>query len=254
MSPNSNKAVVRVLTLLTFCTATLLSGCATLEGEPFAVQDPYEGVNRKLYGVIDGVDRRVIAPVARGYRAVMPNWAERGVGNFFRNLRRTDSVANSVLQGKARHAGEDLAGLLVNSTVGIGGLIDVGARMGLKHHEEDFGQTLAVWGVTHTRYIYMPPGPSSLRDAPGTVFKSYLPKLLLSGGYSIWVTIIDLLAIRAEALPLSDARDQAALDPYVFMRDAYYQRREYVTFDGDLPMDDFLEEFDELDEPDESAQ
>ena len=248
MSPNSNRAVAQALTLLAFCTTTLLSGCATLEGEPYAVQDPYEPVNRKLYGVIDGVDRRVIAPVARGYRAVMPDWAERGVGNFFRNLRRIDSVANSVFQGKPRHAGEDMAGLLVNSTVGIGGLIDVGARMGLKHHEEDFGQTLAVWGVTRTRYIYMPPGPSSLRDAPGTIFKSYLPKLLLSGGYSIWVSIIDLLAIRAEALPLSDARDQAALDPYVFTRDAYYQRREYVTFDGDPPMDDFLEEFDELDE------
>lgn len=236
------------LTLLAFCATTLLGGCATLDGEPFAMHDPYEPVNRKLYGVIDGVDRRVIAPVARGYRAVMPDWAERGVGNFFRNLRRIDSVANSILQGKPRHAGEDLAGLLVNSTVGIGGLIDVGAGMGLRHHEEDFGQTLAVWGVTRTRYIYMPPGPSSVRDAPGTLFKSYLPELLLSGGYSIWVSIIDLLSIRAEALPLSDARDQAALDPYVFTRDAYYQRREYVTFDGDPPIDDFLEEFEELDE------
>ena len=251
MSPNSNRTVARALTVLALCATTLLSGCTTLEGEPFAVQDPYEGANRKLYSVIDGVDRRVIAPVARGYRVVMPDWAERGVSNFFRNLRRIDSVANSILQGKPRHAGEDLAGLLVNSTVGIGGLIDVGTGMGLQHHEEDFGQTLAVWGVTRTRYIYMPPGPSSLRDAPGTLFKSYLPELLLSGGYSIWVSIVDLLAIRAEALPLSDARDQAALDPYVFTRDAYYQRREYMTFDGDPPVDEFFEEFDELEDTSE---
>jgi len=141
--------------------------------------------------------------------------------------------------------------LLVNSTVGIGGLIDVGARMGLEHHEEDLGQTLAVWGVTRSRYIYLPSGPSSVRDTPGTLFKSWLPELLMSGGYSLWVSLVDLLSIRAAALPLSDARDQAALDPYVFTRDAYYQRREYVIFDGDPPMDDFLEEFDELDESSE---
>jgi len=248
---NSSKGSGWALILAVCLAATTLGGCATLNGEPFAVQDPFEPVNRKVYGVIDSVDRRVLAPVARGYRALMPNWAERGVGNFFNNLRRIDSVANSALQGKFRHAGEDLAGLLVNSTVGIGGLIDVGARMGLEHHEEDLGQTLAVWGVTRSRYIYLPSGPSSVRDTPGTLFKSWLPELLMSGGYSLWVSLVDLLSIRAAALPLSDARDQAALDPYVFTRDAYYQRREYVIFDGDPPMDDFLEEFDELDESSE---
>ncbi len=249
MLPNSSKTGVPALVLGVLMAMGLLGGCATLTGEPFAVQDPYEPVNRKVYGVIDSVDRRIIAPVARGYRALMPDWAERGVGNFFRNLRRIDSVANSALQGKFRHAGEDLAGVIVNTTVGIGGLIDVGARMGLAHHEEDLGQTLAIWGVTRTRYIYLPSGPSTLRDTPGTLLKSWLPELLMSGGYSIWVSLVDLLAIRAEALPLSDARDQAALDPYVFTRDAYFQRREYVTFDGDPPMEDFFEEFDELDEP-----
>ena len=108
-----------------------------------------------------------------------------------------------------------------------------------------------------------------MRDTPGTLFKSYLPKLLLGGGYSIWISLVDLLAVRAEALPLSDARDQAALDPYVFTRDAYYQRREFVTYDGDPPVADFLDELDEvgeleapevpeeaeaLDEPDETPE
>ena len=246
----------------------MLGGCTTLGGDPFSVHDPFEAVNRPVYRVIDGVDRRVIAPVARGYRTVMPDFAERGVGNFFRNLRRVDSVANSLLQGKVRHAAEDLTGLLINSTLGIGGLFDVGGRMGLKH-EEDLGQTLAVWGVTRTRYVYLPSGPSSVRDTPGTLFKSYLPKLLLGGGYSIWISLVDLLAVRAEALPLSDARDQAALDPYVFTRDAYYQRREFVTYDGDPPVADFLDELDgvgeleapevpeeteALDEPDETPE
>jgi phospholipid-binding lipoprotein MlaA len=229
------------LLLAALCVQT---GCTTLEGNQWDVYDPLENTNRKLFGVIDTVDRKVISPVARGYQAVMPNWAERGVSNFFRNVRRVDSIANSLLQGKAGHAGEDLAGLLVNTTVGIGGLFDVGARMGLRHHDEDFGQTLAVWGVTRTRYIYLPAGPSTIRDAPGTLFKSWVPSAILSGGYTFWVSVLDLLSVRADALPLSDARDQAALDPYVFTRDAWYQRRKFVSFDGDPPIDDLFDEFD----------
>jgi phospholipid-binding lipoprotein MlaA len=224
---------------------TLLSGCATLEGDPWAVYDPLEPANRGLYSVIDAVDRRVITPAARGYRKVMPDWAEKGVSNFFRNVRRIDSVANSLLQGKAKNAGEDFAGLLVNSTLGLGGFLEVGNRMGLRHHDEDFGQTLAAWGVTRTRYIYLPSGPSTIRDAPGTAFKSWIPSVILSGGYTFWVGAIDLLSVRADALPLSDARDQTALDAYVFTRDAFYQRRKFLTFDGDLPVDDLFEEFEE---------
>jgi phospholipid-binding lipoprotein MlaA len=233
-----------MVSLLLAC-VHLLGGCSTLSGDPYAVYDPWEPANRGVYGVIDSVDRKVLSPVARGYRWVMPNWAERGVSNFFRNVRRIDSVANSLLQGKARHAGEDFAGILVNSTLGIGGLIDVGSRMGLVHHEEDFGQTLAVWGVTRSRYIYLPSGPSSIRDAPGTVFKSYIPSVILSGGYTFWVGLIDLLSVRADALPLSDARDQTALDSYVFTRDAFFQRRKFVTYDGDPPIEDLFEELDE---------
>ena len=160
----------------------LMGGCATLEGDPWAVYDPLEPTNRKFHTAIDAVDRRVIAPVARGYKTIMPDWAERGVTNFFRNVRRIDSVANSLLQGKAKNAGEDFAGLLVNTTLGLGGLLEVGGRMGLKHHDEDFGQTLAVWGVTRTRYIYLPSGPATIRDAPGTAFKSWIPSVILSGG------------------------------------------------------------------------
>lgn len=223
----------------------LLSGCTTLQGDPWAVYDPLEPANRKLYTAIDAVDRKVITPVARGYRTVMPDWAEKGVSNFFRNVRRIDSVANSLLQGKGRNAGEDFAGLLVNSTLGLGGFLDVGSRMGLRHHDEDFGQTLAVWGVTRTRYIYLPSGPSTIRDAPGTAFKSWIPSVVLSGGYTFWVGAIDLLSVRADALPLSDARDQTALDAYVFTRDASYQRRKFLTFDGDPPVEDLFEEFEE---------
>lgn len=231
--------------LLILLFSGMAGGCSTLQGDPWAVYDPVEPVNRKLYTAIDAVDRRVITPVARGYSKVMPDWAEHGVSNFFRNVRRIDSVANSLLQGKPRHAGEDLAGLLVNSTLGLGGLLDVGARMGLKHHDEDFGQTLAVWGVTRTRYIYLPSGPSTIRDAPGTAFKSWIPSVILGGGYTLWVGAIDLLSVRADALPLSDARDQTALDAYVFTRDAYFQRRKFVAFDGDPPIDDLFDEFEE---------
>ncbi|MBM4204425.1 MAG: VacJ family lipoprotein [Gammaproteobacteria bacterium] len=239
---NSDRS--RLLPLVLLLTA-LLSGCVTLEGDPWAIYDPLEPANRNLYAAIDTVDSKVITPVARGYRTVMPDWAEKGVSNFFRNVRRIDSVANSLLQGKARNAGEDLAGLLVNSTLGLGGFLDVGSRMGLRHHDEDFGQTLAVWGVTRTRYVYLPSGPSTIRDAPGTAFKSWIPSVVLSGGYTFWVGAIDLLSVRADALPLSDARDQTALDAYVFTRDAWYQRRKFLTFDGDPPVEDLFEEFEE---------
>ncbi len=227
-----------------------ISGCSTVPGgEPvgaYEPHDPHESVNRPVYRAFDALDRRILQPVARGYRWVMPNWAEQGVANFFANLRDVDGALNALLQGKPAAAAGDLTRVVINSTIGIGGLIDVASDSGIDPSGEDFGQTLAVWGVTRSRYLYLPPlGPSTVRDAPGQILHGATPGLLLGGGYAWWVSLLDLMSTRAEALPATDARDAAALDPYAFTRDAYYQRRKYVIYDGHPPMDDFFDEFDD---------
>lgn len=224
----------------------LMSGCASLEGPEYAVYDPYESVNRPIDKASDWVDRKALVPVARGYQKVTPRWFRAGVGNFFSNLRGIDSALNGLLQGKPRSAGTDLARVLINSTVGIGGLLDVAGVNGLVHQEEDLGQTLAVAGITRTRYVYLPfIGPSSNRDVPTAMINAALPRLILGSVYTWWVGCLDVINARAEALSATDARDASALDPYAFTREAYYQRRKFLIFDGDPPMDDFFDEFDD---------
>jgi phospholipid-binding lipoprotein MlaA len=232
---------------------TLMCGCASLEGPQFGVYDPYESVNRPSFKVSDWVDRNAFAPVARGYQKVTPGWFHLGVGNVFSNLREIDSAVNALLQGKPRAAGTDLMRIVINSTLGLGGLFDAATRNGYRSSEEDLGQTLAVAGITRTRFWYVPiVGPTSNRDAPTAVIRAALPRLILGSAYRWWMSGIDLLNTRAELLVATDVRDATALDPYAFTREAYYQRRKFVIFDGDPPIDDsFFDEFDEFDELDE---
>ncbi|MFP6816352.1 MAG: VacJ family lipoprotein [Pseudomonadales bacterium] len=228
----------------------LVSGCASLEGPQYGVFDPYERVNRAIYAASDWIDRKALTPVARGYQKITPGWFRGGVENFFSNLREINSAVNGLLQGKPASAGTDLARIAINSTVGIGGLVDVAGRNGLVHQEEDLGQTLAVAGITRSRYIYLPViGPSAIRDAPAAVVNSALPRLLLGSVYTWWVGLLDVISSRAEVLTATDVRDASALDPYAFTREAYYQRRKFLIFDGDPPMDDFFsDDFDEFDD------
>jgi phospholipid-binding lipoprotein MlaA len=223
-----------------------LAGCTSLDGPEYGVYDPLDGFNRGSYRVSDWLDKKAVAPVARGYSNITPKWFRSGISNVFSNLTNIDSALNGFLQGKPKAGVTDLARVLINTTVGIGGLIDVASQAGLDHQEEDLGQTLAVAGITRTRYFYIPlMGPSALRDAPGVAIRSAIPRLILGGAYRWWMGGIDLLNSRAEALALTDARDATALDPYAFTREAYYQRRKFLIYDGDLPVDDFFDEYDE---------
>ncbi len=258
MNPNSRANVTRWLraTAAAICLG-LLSGCVSNAAD-YDPADPYEGVNRPLYQFTDFVDRRALVPVARGYSRITPSWFRTGVTNFFSNLRNVDSIVNGVLQGKPKKAGTDLARVLVNTTVGIGGLIDVGTRIGLQHGREDLGQTFAVWGYKRTPYVFfLAAGPSSVRDLPGSVIQGATPRLLLGSTYSIWVGLLDFVNTRASALALTDSRDSSALDGYAFTKDAFYQRRKFLIFDGDPPIEDFFDEDfddefdDELDDEDE---
>ena len=162
------------------------------------------------------------------------------------NLIEIDSSINSFLQGKPKAGFNDLSRVVINSTIGIGGFIDVASNLGIDSQEEDLGQTLAIAGWNRSAYFYVPvAGPSNARDLPGMAFRSVLPRLILGNSYTWWIGGIVMLNSRAEALSLTDARDTTAIDPYAFTREAYYQRRKFLIFDGDPPVDDFFDDFEE---------
>ena len=137
--------------------ALILQGaCASLDGPAYGVHDLSESFNRQSYAFSDGVDRNVLIPVAKSYQQLAPDFVETGVGNFFANLSSLDSGANGLLQGKPERAGTDALRFLINSTLGLGGLLDVATPAGLRHQNEDLGQTLAVWGWKKSRYAMCP--------------------------------------------------------------------------------------------------
>ena len=223
-------------------------GCASLEGPDYGAYDRAPEFNRASFELSETLDDQLFEPVARGYQGLVPKPIEAGLLNFFANLRSVDSCINGFLQGKPKSGGTDMMRLLVNSTVGVAGLFDVATPMGFAAQGEDFGQTLAVWGWRNSRYVYVPlVGPSTVRDLPSMAIRAVAPRLLLGGSYQLWMGGVDLLATRADALSLTDARDAAALDPFAFTREAYYQRRKFQIFDGDPPLDDFDDFFDEFD-------
>ncbi len=228
-------------------TASLLLGaCSTLDGEEYAVFDPFEKPNRTSYRVTETVDRAVVRPVAKGYDKVTPNWLQKGILNVFTNLRTVGSSLNGFLQAKPKAGATDLTRIVINTTIGLGGFFDVASHWGLRYQDEDFGQTLAVWGVKRSRYIYVPMlGPSTVRDLPSTLVRSMMPRLILGHEYHWGLSVVDFVSARADLLTATEVRDASALDPYAFTRDAYYQRRKFLIFDGDPPVDDFFDDFEE---------
>ena len=213
------------------------------------MQDPIEGFNQRSFKVSEFSDQKILRPVARGYRAVVPQPIRTGVSNFFSNLRGIDSALNGFLQGKPRRGFTDVYRVLVNSTLGLGGLFDPATRAGIEFQDEDFGQTLAVWGYTESAYVYLPVvGPSTVRDLPNLFFRFLWPNVALGDSYNLGLTSLDVVAAREQALVLTDALDATALSPYVFTREAYYQRRRFQIFDGAPPQVDKFDEFDDLDD------
>jgi phospholipid-binding lipoprotein MlaA len=215
--------------------AAALTGCVTLPpGHKPPPQDPWESWNRGVYKVNDKVDRAVVKPVARTYVRAVPAPARTGVSNFFANLRTTTVMVNDALQGKFAAAGNDLARLLVNTTVGIGGLLDPATQMGLDKNDEDFGQTLGHWGLHPGPFVEIPfLGPSDVRDGSGRVVDIFTgPTHYINNN---WVSYglygVSALDARAGLLSLDETL-QKVFDPYAFIRDAYLQRRAYLVSDG----------------------
>ena len=225
--------------------SVIVVGCASTR----EVRDPIEPFNRAMFGFNEFVDRYFMRPGAKAYSAVTPKPIQRSVGNFFRNLRTLNSAAASFAQGKGKKGAVELGRIAINTTFGIGGLIDVARRVQLEPQHEDFGQTFAVWGWDNPPYLVLPLlGPSNFRDAPDQVFQQlFLPPLILPF-YNPGLRAIDGLQQRVEQLGATDARDDMALDKYVFTRAAFMQRRRFLVYDGDPPADDFDDFLDELDD------
>lgn len=243
-------AIIRPIWVFAF--VIFLAGCASTPGRTRA-DDPWQRVNRGVYRFNDTLDRAALKPVAKGYRKITPRWFRSGVGNFFANLSYPVTIANQALQGKVGTACRDVGRFVVNSTLGIGGLLDVATRMGLQANDEDFGQTLAVWGMASGPYVTLPFfGPTSLRDAPSRAIDYFLGPLVYVD--VPWETTwglrgLDLVHGRSELLSL-DPTLQDAFDPYVFIRDAWVQRREFEIYDGSPPPEAPAEELElEASEP-----
>ena len=226
------------------------SGCAGPRGYRDPIQDPLEKINRPIHSFNMGFDRFLFRPIAKGYEVVTPDPVQTGINNFFVNLRSPLELINNLLQGKFKGAGVTTGRAIINTTLGLGGLFDPATHAGLKRHEEDFGQTLAVWRMPHGPYIVIPfLGPSTPRDAIGLFGDAYA-SLLIDRGLAIddssvrdKLLILRLIDIRSQFLERDKALREA-FDSYAFLRDVYLQRRQYLIFDGNPPEPE-LEEFDE---------
>ena len=212
----------------------LATGCASVSvgANP---RDPWEGYNRQVWRFNEAVDEAVLLPVARGYRAVVPEPVRTGVSNFFGNLSDVWSLVNHVLQLKPRESAETLARVGLNSTVGLFGLIDVASGVNLQRHREDFGQTLGYWGLPSGPYLVLPLlGPSTLRDTAALPvdWKGDLVGAVSDTPTRSVLTGTRLVNLRATVLDAGRVLDAAALDKYTFVRDAHLQRRRGT---GDLP-------------------
>lgn len=219
----------------------LLTACATTQ-QHSETNDPLEGYNRVIYSFNDTVDKAVTKPIAQGYNYVMPDPVNKGISNFFSNLDDITVIINDLLQFKFSQALDDTGRFLLNSTVGVVGLIDVASSHGLEKNNEDFGQTLGAWGVDTGPYIVWPfIGPSNMRDTVGLVGDYYTDPVTYVEGPDARnpFLITRIVDKRANLLKAEKVLNEAAIDEYSYVRDAYLQRRENLVYDGNPPEDDF---------------
>ena len=232
-----------------------LSGCATApsggsDAAPVrAEHDPLEPLNRSLYAINDAVDRVTLKPIARGYKAVVPEFARRGVTNFSRNLFTPRSAVNNFLQGKPGPGFSELGRFIINTTLGIGGLIDIATAQGMPVYDEDFGQTLAVWGIPEGPYLFIPIlGPNTLLDAASIPIDIASDPLYHYDNSSVRdkVYVLRLIDLRMRLLT-AEALLEDSKDPYLTLRESYLQNRRFQVYDGSPPStdeeEDLFEEF-----------
>jgi len=228
---------IRILVALS---AIALTGCASIHGKNPA--DPLESFNRGVYQFNDAVDKAIAKPVAQGYNAVIPPPVKIMVSNFFSNLDDITVAINDLLQFKLVRAVSDGGRLVINTTIGIFGLVDIATPVGLEKHDEDFGQTLGYWGIGNGPYIMLPIlGPSTLRDSIGLYVDSRPSRLRrvkhMRTRNQLYLT--ESVNRRAQLLDQEKVLEEAALDRYEFIRDAYLQRRQSQIYDGNPPREKY---------------
>ncbi|MBS3964048.1 MAG: VacJ family lipoprotein [Methylomonas sp.] len=247
----------RIVLLLSL--ASLATGCATTQtADP---SDPWESWNRPMQTFNDHVDDYVMKPVARGYRWITPAFVDKGISNFFGNLTDIRVVLNDVLQGKFAQSASDGARLLVNTTAGVGGFIDVASEIDLPRHNEDFDQTLGVWGIPTGPYLVLPLiGPSSPRGVLGLAGDIAANPISYTGVYFAAASTSTIVSsslgathaidLRADNIEVVRIAREAAIDRYAFFRAAYLSQRRYLVSDGNIADDDVLLHLDYFDEHD----
>lgn len=231
-----SKAVIVFRWVTIVMTALWLTACASLPANSIAdPRDPFERYNRAMFSFNQTVDDNLLKPVATGYVNVIPSPIRTAIGNFFGNIGDIWTAVNNYLQGKPRDGTSDIARVVLNSTFGLAGLIDVATPAGLPKHEEDFGQTLGVWGVKSGSYLVLPIfGSSTVRDGLARPVDWYVDPIngIESARVENSARALRLVDDRAAWLDSTHLLEDAALDPYQFARDAYLQRRESRIRDG----------------------
>ncbi len=220
---------------LAILAAASLAGCALGPSK----EDPFEPTNRVMYEVSDAIDSAVVKPVAQAYVDVVPQPIRSAVSNVFNNIDDLVSAVNDLLQGKLDKFGDDMGRVVLNTGFGLGGIFDLASMIGIERGNEDFGQTFGAWGFPQGPYLYVPLfGPTTVRDGSGTLVRivfagpvGYIPNVPVRNSL-YGVGAVDL---RAQALETTSVIDTAALDRYLFIRNAYLQRRRYLLYDGKPP-------------------
>jgi phospholipid-binding lipoprotein MlaA len=231
----------------TFLCLLVLAGCAHVSENKADERDPLQSINRPLYDFnMDVLDAYILRPAAVGYITVTPTPVRKSVVHFTNNISAPVDMLNAGLQGKPANAGISLARFLVNSTVGVLGLFDVASSLGLELIDEDFGQTLGVWGVGDGAYLMLPAmGPTTVRNLTGDVVDNFvLPEVALTTPQTILVFALKVVEARASFIPQEGLLNDS-LDPYLFVKDIYFQRQIYELYDGNPPIKEEPADFDE---------
>ena len=242
LQAGSDRRVAGFLRLCSLLIAVLLTGCAS--GPNADPRDPLEPLNRGIYRFNNTLDDVVLKPVATAYRDVTPVRVRQGVGNFFGNLEDVWSFVNNVLQLRGEAALDSLQRIGVNTVLGWGGIFDVATEMDIEKHTKDFGHTLGRWGIGSGPYLVLPFfGPSTLRDAVALPidWKADLVWQVSNIPTRNTATALRLVDKRSDLLRASAMLEEAALDQYTFIREAFLQRRRSVIFEGNPPDEDKAE-------------